>query len=69
MGGEQPAHDFIRRAIANGKHAATANTEVRAKNGPSIVADAAGPKPDHTGMLGVIVCVRSAYFARLSAWS
>src|SRR3954453_20331318 len=41
MGGEQPAHDFIRRAIANGKHVVTANKEVMAKHGPSIVADAA----------------------------
>lgn len=41
MGGEQPAHDFIRRAIANGKHVVTANKEVMAKHGPSIVAEAA----------------------------
>jgi homoserine dehydrogenase len=41
MGGEQPAHDYIRRAIANGKHVVTANKEVMAKHGPSIVADAA----------------------------
>jgi homoserine dehydrogenase len=41
MGGEQPAHEYIRRAIANGKHVVTANKEVMAKHGPSIVADAA----------------------------
>ena len=41
MGGEQPAHDYIRRAIANGKHVVTANKEVMAKHGPSIVAQAA----------------------------
>jgi homoserine dehydrogenase len=41
MGGEQPAHDYILRAIANGKHVVTANKEVMAKHGPSIVADAA----------------------------
>src|SRR4051794_382188 len=41
MGGEQPAHDYIRRAIANGKHVVTANKEVMAKHGPSIVAEAA----------------------------
>jgi homoserine dehydrogenase len=41
MGGEQPALDYIRRAIANGKHVVTANKEVMAKHGPSIVADAA----------------------------
>jgi len=41
MGGEQPAHDYIRRAIANGKHVVTANKEVMAKHGPGIVADAA----------------------------
>src|SRR5215207_3579087 len=42
MGGEQPAHDYIRRAIANGKHVVTANKEVMAKHGPEIVAEAAG---------------------------
>lgn len=42
MGGEQPAHDYMRRAIANGKHVVTANKEVMAKHGPSIVAAAAG---------------------------
>jgi homoserine dehydrogenase len=41
LGGEQPAHDYIRRAIANGKHVVTANKEVMAKHGPSIVAEAA----------------------------
>jgi homoserine dehydrogenase len=41
MGGEQPAHDYLRRAIANGKHIVTANKEVMAKHGPSIVAAAA----------------------------
>lgn len=46
MGGEQPAHDFIRRAIANGKHVVTANKEVMAKHGPSIVAAAAGKSLD-----------------------
>ncbi|HZO31035.1 MAG TPA: homoserine dehydrogenase [Chloroflexota bacterium] len=46
MGGEQPAHDFIRRAIANGKHVVTANKEVMAKHGPSIVAAAASKSLD-----------------------
>src|SRR3954447_12007521 len=41
MGGEEPAHAYIRRAIANGKHVVTANKEVMAKHGPSIVAAAA----------------------------
>src|SRR3954462_83412 len=41
MGGEQPAHAYIRRAIENGKHVVTANKEVMAKHGPSIVAAAA----------------------------
>lgn len=41
MGGEQPAHDYILRAIANGKHVVTANKEVMAKHGPAIVAAAA----------------------------
>ena len=45
MGGEEPAHDYIRRAIANGKHVVTANKEVMAKHGPSIVAAAAQPGP------------------------
>src|ERR671917_451704 len=46
MGGEQPAHDYIRRAIASGKHVVTANKEVMAKHGPSIVAAAAGKSLD-----------------------
>ena len=41
MGGEEPAHEYILRAIANGKHVVTANKEVMAKHGPSIVAAAA----------------------------
>jgi homoserine dehydrogenase len=41
MGGEEPAHEYIRRAIENGKHVVTANKEVMAKHGPSIVAAAA----------------------------
>lgn len=41
MGGEEPAHQYIRRAIANGKHVVTANKEVMAKHGPAIVAEAA----------------------------
>ncbi|MCC7372943.1 MAG: homoserine dehydrogenase [Chloroflexi bacterium] len=41
MGGEQPAHEYILRAIANGKHVVTANKEVMAKHGPAIVAAAA----------------------------
>jgi len=41
MGGEDPAHEYIRRAIENGKHVVTANKEVMAKHGPSIVAAAA----------------------------
>ena len=31
--------------------------------------NSAGPKPDHTGWLGVIVCVRSMYRAMLRTWS
>ena len=41
MGGEEPAHRYIRRAIAAGKHVVTANKEVMAKHGPEIVAGAA----------------------------
>jgi homoserine dehydrogenase len=41
MGGEDPAHSYIRRAIESGKNVVTANKEVMAKHGPSIVADAA----------------------------
>ncbi|MCK9357338.1 MAG: homoserine dehydrogenase [Dehalococcoidia bacterium] len=33
IGGEDPAHDYMRRAISNGKHVVTANKEVIAKNG------------------------------------
>lgn len=36
MGGEQPALDFIRRAIEKRKHVVTANKEVLAKHGPEL---------------------------------
>ncbi|MBM2809350.1 MAG: thrA [Chloroflexi bacterium] len=41
MGGEQPAHDYIVRALRAGKHVVTANKEVMAKHGPEILAIAA----------------------------
>jgi len=41
MGGEKPAHDFLMRAISNGKQVVTANKEVMAKFGPEIMAAAA----------------------------
>lgn len=41
MGGEAPALDYIKRAIASGKHVVTANKEVLAKHGPELFAAAA----------------------------
>src|SRR5207247_9109179 len=41
MGGEDPAHDYIVRALSSGKHVVTANKEVMAKHGPEILAIAA----------------------------
>lgn len=41
LGGEEPAHTYIRRALAAGKHVVTANKEVMAKHGPELVAAAA----------------------------
>jgi homoserine dehydrogenase len=41
MGGEEPAHEYLMRAIKAGKHVVTANKEVMAKHGPGIVAAAA----------------------------
>jgi homoserine dehydrogenase len=41
LGGEEPAHTYIRRAIEAGKHVVTANKEVMAKHGPELVAAAA----------------------------
>ncbi|MCS7001257.1 MAG: homoserine dehydrogenase [Dehalococcoidia bacterium] len=41
IGGEEPAHDFLRRAIANGKHVVTANKEVLAKHGAALLRAAA----------------------------
>jgi homoserine dehydrogenase len=41
MGGENPAHDYIVRALQAGKHVVTANKEVMAKHGPEILAIAA----------------------------
>jgi homoserine dehydrogenase len=41
IGGEEPALTFILQAIARGKHVVTANKEVMAKHGPTILAAAA----------------------------
>ncbi len=41
MGGEQPAFEYIERALAAGKHVVTANKEVMAKHGPRLLAQAA----------------------------
>jgi homoserine dehydrogenase len=41
LGGEQPACDYLLRAIRGGKHVVTANKEVMAKHGPTILAAAA----------------------------
>jgi len=41
MGGENPAHDYIVRALRSGKHVVTANKEVMAKHGPEILSIAA----------------------------
>jgi homoserine dehydrogenase len=37
MGGEEPAATYIRRALEGGKHVVTANKEVLAKHGPSLL--------------------------------
>ena len=36
IGGEHPAYDYIRRALASGKHVVTANKEVMAKHGSEL---------------------------------
>ncbi|MPZ15844.1 MAG: homoserine dehydrogenase [Chloroflexi bacterium] len=41
MGGENPAHEYIVRALRAGKHVVTANKEVMAKHGPEILSIAA----------------------------
>jgi homoserine dehydrogenase len=41
MGGENPAHEYIVRALRAGKHVVTANKEVMAKHGPEILTIAA----------------------------
>ncbi len=41
MGGEEPARTLILEAIERGKHVVTANKEVMAKHGPTILASAA----------------------------
>jgi homoserine dehydrogenase len=38
IGGEQPAHDYIARALENGKYVVTANKELMAKHGPRLLA-------------------------------
>src|SRR5207237_51428 len=40
LGGEEPARTFILQAIERGKHVVTANKEVMAKHGPTILAAA-----------------------------
>jgi homoserine dehydrogenase len=37
IGGETPAHDYLRRALLAGKHVVTANKEVMAKHGPDLL--------------------------------
>jgi homoserine dehydrogenase len=46
MGGEQPALDYMLRAIDSGKHVVTANKEVMAKHGPEILTRAAAKGVD-----------------------
>ena len=41
MGGEQPADDYVARALASGRHVVTANKEVMAKSGAELLALAA----------------------------
>jgi homoserine dehydrogenase len=41
LGGEEPARDYIRRALESGRHVVTANKEVMAKHGASLLAIAA----------------------------
>jgi homoserine dehydrogenase len=43
MGGEQPAFDYISRALAAGRHVVTANKEVMAKRGAELLATARPP--------------------------
>ena len=38
MGGDTPAGDYLERALASGKHVVTANKEVMARRGPSLLA-------------------------------
>ncbi len=37
MGGENPAHSYIRRAVESGRYVVTANKEVMAKHGPDLL--------------------------------
>jgi homoserine dehydrogenase len=46
MGGEDPAHEYIVRALKAGKHVVTANKEVIAKHGPEILAIAVAHEVD-----------------------
>ena len=38
MGGEHPAYEYIKGALASGRHVVTANKEVMAKHGPELLA-------------------------------
>ncbi len=38
LGGDEPAHSYIRQALAAGKHVITANKEVIARHGPQLMA-------------------------------
>jgi len=38
MGGEEPAYQYVKRALEQGKHVITANKEVIAKHGPALLA-------------------------------
>jgi homoserine dehydrogenase len=41
MGGEQPAYDYMRRSLEQGRYVVTANKEVMAKHGPALLSLAA----------------------------
>ncbi|MFN8557950.1 MAG: homoserine dehydrogenase [Dehalococcoidia bacterium] len=46
IGGEEPAHHYLRRALESGRYVVTANKEVMAKYGPELLAVARDRKVD-----------------------
>ena len=68
MGGEQPADDYVARALASGRHVVTANKEVMAKSGAELLALAAEHDVRLLYEASVGAAFRSSARCRATCW-